>query len=118
MRKIEIHQVDAFTDKIFGGNPAAVVFAADVLTEEEMKNIAREMNLSETAFVLRPKKKKASIKLRFFTSEKAEIKFCGHTTIATLYALAKEERFGMNKEGTFTLQVETNAGVLSMTVRK
>lgn len=51
MRKFKIYQVDAFTDEPFGGNPAGVVPEAEGLTEEEMQKIAREMNLSETAFV-------------------------------------------------------------------
>jgi trans-2,3-dihydro-3-hydroxyanthranilate isomerase len=51
MRRIKVKQVDAFTTVPFGGNPAAVVIDAEGLTEEEMQRIAREMNLSETAFV-------------------------------------------------------------------
>jgi len=51
VRRIKVKQVDALTTAPFGGNPAAVVIDAEGLTEEEMQRIAREMNLSETAFI-------------------------------------------------------------------
>lgn len=113
MRRFSLHQVDSFTDKLFCGNPAAVVFDAEELSEQEMKAIANEMNLSETAFVF--PSKNADFRLRFFTPPGDEIKFCGHATLGALCAIAKEERFGcippMKK-----LTVETNAGILLMQV--
>jgi PhzF family phenazine biosynthesis protein len=118
MKNVNIYQVDAFTNQLFGGNPAGVVFDADILTTEEMQNIAREMNLSETAFVLKPTQQGADFKLRYFTSGKAEIKFCGHATIGALYELAKNNVFGMEKNGTYNFNVETNAGILPMTIMK
>jgi len=82
---IIIYQVDAFTDKPFGGNPAGVVTDARSLTDENMQKIAMEMNLSETAFVI--SKGDNNYQVRFFTP-KCEVDLCGHATIATFYTLA------------------------------
>jgi trans-2,3-dihydro-3-hydroxyanthranilate isomerase len=118
MKKVHVQQTDAFTTKIFGGNPAGVVLDANNLTDEEMKNIAREMNLSETAFLLTPTQKDADIKLRYFTSGKAEIKFCGHATIAALYEIGRTGMFNTEENGEYTFRIETNAGILPMTIIK
>ena len=75
--------VDAFTEKIFGGNPAAVCVVENFPPEELMLNIARENNLSETAFAVREKN---FYRLRWFTPA-AEIDFCGHATLATAFVL-------------------------------
>ena len=75
--------VDAFTEKIFGGNPAAVCVLEDFPPESLMQNIARENNLSETAFVT---KSGDSYRLRWFTPA-AEVDFCGHATLATAFVL-------------------------------
>ena len=77
MRRYRIKQVDAFTDRPFGGNPAGVVIDAEDLTDSEMLSIANEMNLSETAFVL--PSDKADFRIRWFTPKK-EALFCGHAT--------------------------------------
>lgn len=77
-------QVDAFTDHMMGGNPCAVVFEADDLSSETMLAIAREMNLSETAFVV--KSSVADFGARYFTPAE-EIPLAGHPTIATVFAL-------------------------------
>lgn len=114
MRKIKFYQVDAFTDEIFGGNPTAVFLQAEQVTDGEMKKIAREMNLSESVFML--PSTKADFKLRFFTPPGAEIKFCGHATIGTLCTVACEGLFGVKAGAVRDLKVETNAGVLDMTV--
>lgn len=116
MKTIDLHQVDAFTGELFGGNPAAVVTNADVLSDSEMKKIAREMNLSETAFVLPPTEPDATLKLRFFTPTGDEVKFCGHATVATLFQLAQINLFQLGRPGKNDVRVETNAGVLSMEV--
>lgn len=118
MKKITVYQVDSFTTQIFGGNPAGVVADANALTDEEMKNIAREMNLSETAFILNPTKKNADIKLRYFTSGKSEITFCGHATIAALYEIGRADLCGTKKNGEYLLRIETNAGILPMEIIK
>jgi PhzF family phenazine biosynthesis protein len=115
MKTIDLHQVDAFTNKIFGGNPAGVVTDANKLSDTEMKQIAREMNLSETAFVLRPTTNEADTRLRYFTPS-AEVDFCGHATVGTLYQLSLLGKFGLGVHGQNSVRVETGAGVLEMAV--
>lgn len=78
-----VTQVDAFTDKMFTGNPAAVCILPGPRDCEWMKKVAREMNLSETAFLL--KEGKVFI-LRWFTPEK-EVDLCGHATLASAHVL-------------------------------
>lgn len=75
--------VDAFTEKLFGGNPAAVCLVDKFPPENLMLNIARENNLSETAFVVRDGE---IFRMRWFTPV-AEIDFCGHATLATAFVL-------------------------------
>jgi len=77
------HIVDAFTDKIFSGNPAAVCVLDNFPSEEIMQSIAAENNLSETAFAV---KENDSYHIRWFTP-KSEIDFCGHATLATAFVL-------------------------------
>ncbi len=114
MRTFKLLQVDTFTDKLFGGNPAAVVFNAESLSDNEMKQITREMNLSETAFIL--PSKAGNFRLRYFTPGGNEIKFCGHATVGTLHAIACENEFGITKAGVYPLKVETNAGLMDMII--
>lgn len=87
MKKIEIKQIDAFTKIPFQGNPAGVVLMAERLNTKQMQEIAKEMNLSETAFVVK-RWNRRSFGIRFFTPER-EVNLCGHATIATFYALAE-----------------------------
>ena len=75
--------VDAFTDKTFGGNPAAVCIMKSFPPDELLLNIARENNLSETAFVV---KDKNFYRLRWFTPA-AEVDLCGHATLATGFVI-------------------------------
>lgn len=111
-RKVHVHQVDAFTSKKFGGNPAGVVLDADKLDETTMRKIARELNLSETAFVL--PSEKAAFQMRYFTPTGHEITFCGHSTVGALYMIAKEKRFGIGKAGNYQFNVNTLCGILKM----
>ncbi len=111
-KKVHIHQVDAFTDKQFGGNPAGVVLDADELDESMMRKITRELNLSETAFIL--PSEKGDFQIRYFTPTGHEISFCGHSTVGSLYMIAKEKRFGIEKTGKYTFNVETPCGILKM----
>ena len=87
---IPIYQVDAVTDKKFGGNPAAVCILRNEIIDEIMQNIASEMNLSETAFLLnildKPIKESEIFSLRWFTP-KVEVPLCGHATLATAKVL-------------------------------
>jgi trans-2,3-dihydro-3-hydroxyanthranilate isomerase len=107
VRKIVVKQVDAFTNRPFFGNPAGVVGRAEGLSDREMQWIAREMNCSETAFVL--PSSVADLRLRYFTPA-IEVDLCGHATIAALAVLHEEGRV------TGTVTVETRAGVLAMEV--
>jgi PhzF family phenazine biosynthesis protein len=90
---IPIYQVDAFTDKRFSGNPAAVCILPYKIKDEIMQNIAFEMNLSETAFLLnitdKPIKDSKIFSLRWFTPE-VEVPLCGHATLATAKVLFSE----------------------------
>lgn len=113
MKKIDLHQVDAFTDVIFGGNPAGVVTNADGLTDHQMADIAREMNLSETAFVSAPTIPGADFQLRWFTPT-TEVDFCGHATIGTLCELARLKLYGLGRAGLSEVQVQTKSGLLAM----
>jgi len=89
MSGFELLQVDAFSDRPLAGNPCAVVFDADALEPRVMQAIAREMNLSETAFVL--ESSVADFRVRYFTPAE-EIPLAGHPTIATAQALADTGR--------------------------
>jgi PhzF family phenazine biosynthesis protein len=104
--EIKIKQVDAFTTIPFGGNPAGVVTNANDLSDELKQKIAREMNVSETAFI--STSDKADYKVQFFTPN-AEVALCGHATIASFHALHEEGRLNQNKK---VFYQETKAGVL------
>src|SRR5258707_14760668 len=81
-----LFQIDAFTNKLFGGNPAAVIPLKKWLTEEMMQKLALENNLSETVFFVPSKKKEIDYDIRWFTPE-LEINLCGHATLASAYVL-------------------------------
>ncbi len=80
-------QVDVFTDAPFGGNPLAVFPDAAGLTGQQMQQLALELNLSETTFVLPPDMPGADFKVRIFTP-KAELPFAGHPLVGTHWVLA------------------------------
>ncbi len=80
--------VDAFTDRVFGGNPAAVCVMERWLSEELMMGITRENNLSETAFAV---PEGEGFRLRWFTPG-GEIDLCGHATLATAYVISRYVR--------------------------
>lgn len=81
--KIPIYQVDAFTGKLFGGNPAAVCPLEEWLDRQTMQNIAAENNLSETAFFV---KKGEGFEIRWFTPT-VEVDLCGHATLASAHVI-------------------------------
>jgi PhzF family phenazine biosynthesis protein len=81
--KIPIYQVDAFTDKLFGGNPAAVCPLQDWLSDELLQQIATENNLSETAYLV---KDHDDYHIRWFTPG-TEVDLCGHATLASAHVL-------------------------------
>lgn len=85
-RSLRFYQADVFTDQAFGGNPVAVFPDAQGLTDYQLQQIAREMNLSETVFVLPPTDKAAIVRVRIFTPTQ-EIPFAGHPVIGAFYVL-------------------------------
>ncbi|PCJ36667.1 MAG: isomerase [Alphaproteobacteria bacterium] len=89
MSEYSIFQVDAFTSDIFRGNPAAVVPMADWGDDALLQNIARENNLSETAFFTRVDDDDVDFHLRWFTPV-SEVDLCGHATLAAAHVLFKE----------------------------
>ena len=89
MAKHNFLQVDVFTDRAFCGNPLAVFPEAEGITDERMMQIAREMNLSETVFVLKSENEKVLRRLRIFTPMR-EIPFAGHPIVGTWAVLAEQ----------------------------
>jgi PhzF family phenazine biosynthesis protein len=86
---LKIYQLDAFTDKVFGGNPAAVVPLTKWLSDEIMQKIALENNLAETAFYVLEGDK---YHIRWFTPT-VEVDLCGHATLATSYQIFHYENY-------------------------
>lgn len=99
-------QVDAFTDRPFAGNPAAVCVSQTPLDESLMQQIATEMNLSETAF-LYPLEGEGNYSLRWFTPA-AEIDLCGHATLASAHVLWTEGHLATG----MTARFQTKSGEL------
>jgi len=106
-------QVDVFTDRPFAGNPVAVVFGADDLTDSQMQRIANWTNLSETTFLLRPQNAAADYRLRIF-SPRAELVFAGHPTVGSAHA-ALEAGLVAPKNG--KLVQECAVGLVSLGVQ-
>ena len=95
-RTFKFYQADVFTAQPFGGNPVAVFPEADGLTDDELQQIVRETNLSETVFVFPPTDPTASARLRIFTPTQ-EIPFAGHPVLGTFYVLAHLKRIALNE---------------------
>jgi len=93
VKKLPIYQVDAFTDRLFAGNPAAVVLLDHWPENETMQAIAAENNLAETAFIL-PREKDFII--RWFTPV-TEVDLCGHATLAAAFILFENNYIGGEK---------------------
>lgn len=107
--KRTIYQVDAFTEEAFKGNPAGVMILKENLNPELMQNIAKEMNLSETAFVNISKK---PFEIRYFTPT-VEVPLCGHATLATAHILYENNIVSENDN--IHLKAEANELTISMT---
>jgi len=112
---LSIYQVDAFTEKVFGGNPAAVIPLESWLDDDTMQQIALENNLSETAFFV---KTEEGYHVRWFTPE-YEIDLCGHATLASAYIIknfidppVQEIHFTTQKAG--VLKASANDGVYTL----
>ena len=112
MPTLNLLQVDAFTTRPLEGNPCAVVMDADGLPDSVMQAIAREMNLSETAFVL--DSDKADFGARYFTPAE-EIPMAGHPTIATIFALVDTGRIILNDAVT-TITLELRVGPIPVDI--
>lgn len=84
---VRVFQVDAFTSQRFCGNPAGVVLDADVLSDQDMHSLARELNNGDTAFLLRADADDHDLRVRFFTPH-GEAAFVGHATLAAHAVLA------------------------------
>jgi PhzF family phenazine biosynthesis protein len=103
---IKLFQVDAFTDEPFAGNPAAVCVLHGPAEEAWMQNVAREMNLSETAFIYR--EDDGAYRLRWFTPA-VEVELCGHATLATAHVLWEAGYLWETEEARF----QTLSGLLT-----
>lgn len=112
MKTYHIYQVDAFTTTKLAGNPAGVVTNAEGLTDQQMQQIARELNNSETAFISPATTEDADIKVRFFTPT-TEVPICGHATIGANFARAVE-----NDLPSQTIIQQTGAGNLPIDILK
>ena len=105
--KIPIYQVDAFTRKVFGGNPAAVCILDSWLDEEMLQGVAAENNLPETAFLVPISRGRYD--LRWFTPT-MEVDLCGHATLASAFVI-----FSFINSGLSSIDFETASGLLSVT---
>jgi trans-2,3-dihydro-3-hydroxyanthranilate isomerase len=114
MREYHFIQADVFTDRPFTGNPLAIFPEADGLSSEEMQTIAKEMNLSETTFVLPATEKKAQFRLRIFTPG-SELPLAGHPVVGTCFILAERGTIPLD-EGTNRIHQECGAGVLPVDI--
>jgi PhzF family phenazine biosynthesis protein len=101
---LRVVHVDAFTDRPFAGNPAAVCVLPEAAPEQWMRNVAREMNLSETAF-LAPED--GAFRLRWFTPA-AEVDLCGHATVASAHVLWQDGHLPPGAQARF----HTRSGLL------
>jgi len=107
---IPLYQVDAFTDRPFAGNPAAVCLLSELKEDRWMQAVASEMNLSETAFLLR---EADGYRLRWFTP-KIEVDLCGHATLASAHVLWAEGHVS----SAATINFYTKSGLLKATRRE
>lgn len=104
---MKIHRVSGFSYENRGGNPAGILITKEMLSEKEMLNIAKEVNYSETAFLVNQGNK--TFRIRYFSPE-MEIAFCGHATIASGHILGQEFGLGEYKlilnDGEISISVE------------
>jgi len=102
---IRIVQVDAFTNRPFAGNPAAVCVLREAPAEQWMRDVAREMNLSETAFLV---PRDDGYSLRWFTPA-VEVDLCGHATVASAHVLWQDGHLPEGRQARF----HTRSGLLT-----
>ncbi|MFT3682427.1 MAG: PhzF family phenazine biosynthesis protein [Ferruginibacter sp.] len=109
MKTLRLYQVDAFTDKLFGGNPAAVIPLTEWLDETLLQQLALENNLSETVYIVPAANAAADYDIRWFTPA-VEINLCGHATLASAYVLY--ELLGFDKPA---IKFDSKSGILTVT---
>lgn len=115
MRSYRFVQLDVFTDRAFCGNPLAVFPDTDNLTDAEMQQIAREMNLSETVFVESARDTRALRRLRIFTPMR-ELPFAGHPVVGTWNLLAREGVVQQPADGNGWTRIEQEVGIGTLPV--
>lgn len=113
MRRLHYHLVDVFTDQRFGGNPLAVFTNGRGLSTETMQAIAKELNLSETTFVLPPDNPANDWRVRIFTPA-AEMPMAGHPTVGTSFVLAREHLVKVSEQQP-VIRLEENVGLIPVT---
>lgn len=118
--KIKLYQIDAFSNEVFSGNPAAVCPLDKWLDDDVLQNIALENNLSETAFFI---KQSDGFELRWFTP-KVEVDLCGHATLATSFVIfnlmdheANEIKYYTRKGGVLTVRKDRGLIVMNFPSR-
>ena len=109
-KRYTIHVVDVFTERALAGNQLAVVLDADAIPGEVMQRIAREMNYSETTFVLAPQAQGSAARVRIFTPD-SELPFAGHPTIGTSWVLSTE---GLVPGGALEFTLEEGIGPVAV----
>jgi trans-2,3-dihydro-3-hydroxyanthranilate isomerase len=114
--RLSFYTLDVFTTKRFGGNPLAVVLDADALDTVTMQTIAREFNLSETVFVMKPEGPAHSARIRIFTPA-AEIPFAGHPTVGTAALLAELRSPAVSGEQDAIVVLEEKVGAVRVGVK-
>lgn len=105
---LDVYRVDSFTDRPFGGNPAGVCLLPEPREAEWMQSVAREMNLSATAFLHPASEDQGGWSLRWFTAV-AELELCGHATLASAHVLWEIDRLPPEKPARF----HTRSGLLT-----
>ena len=109
MAGVRLRTVDAFTERPFSGNPAAVVLLDEAAADEWLAAVARETNVSDTGFVIREELPDADFRLRWFTPT-VEVDLCGHATLASAHCLFEDGVPG-------PIRFATRSGVLTVSQR-
>ncbi len=115
MRKLRYHIVDVFTNRAFGGNPLAVFTNGRGIPAELMQLIAKELNLSETTFVLPPDDPENDYRVRIFTPA-SELPMAGHPTVGTSFILAREHMIELGADE-ITIKLEEGVGTIPVTLK-
>ena len=115
MRRYRFYQLDVFTAQPFGGNPLAVFVDAEGLSDAEMQSVAKEMNLSETTFVLPPTDPRADVRVRIFTPG-FELPLAGHPVVGTHWLLGELGRYRL-QEPTTRVWGQLGVGTLPVDLR-